>query len=112
LLDRDGEVRERLESTGIPLGLFAGRGFSSSPTLSLRRDETVVLLTDGITEIGEFDGKAFGAEGMLEFVKNHRHDSASHIVQGLYRAARSVEAKRPQTDDMTVVICKVEGGGP
>jgi sigma-B regulation protein RsbU (phosphoserine phosphatase) len=108
LLDRGGDVRERLESTGIPLGMFAGRGFRSGPTLSLERDETVVLVTDGITETGELDGNAFGADRMLEFVKNHRHDSASDIAQGLYRAAKSFEIKGPQTDDVTVVICKVE----
>jgi serine phosphatase RsbU (regulator of sigma subunit) len=108
LLDRGGEVRERLQSTGIPLGMFAGRDFPSGPTLSLEPGETVILLTDGITEIGELDGNAFGEDRLLKFVKDHRHDSASHIVQGLYGAARTFETKRPQTDDMTVVICKVE----
>jgi len=108
LLDRGGEVRERLQSTGIPLGMFAGRDFPSGPTFSLEPGETVILLTDGITEIGELDGNAFGEDRLLKFIKDHRHDSASHIVQGLYGAARTFETKRPQTDDMTVVICKVE----
>jgi sigma-B regulation protein RsbU (phosphoserine phosphatase) len=108
LLDRDGEVRESLESTGIPLGMFKERRFPSSPTLSLEPGETVVLFTDGITEIGELDGEAFGAARLLEFIKAHRHDPASHIVEGLYRTAQDFQAKRPQIDDMTVVICKVE----
>jgi serine phosphatase RsbU (regulator of sigma subunit) len=108
LLDRGGEVRESLESTGIPVGLFAGRKFPSGPTLSLEPGETVVLFTDGITEIGEFDGEAFGVGRLLEHIKSHRHDSASHIAQGLYRAAKGFQVDRPQTDDMTVVICRVE----
>jgi sigma-B regulation protein RsbU (phosphoserine phosphatase) len=108
LLDHGGEVRERLESTGIPLGMFAGRSFPSGPTLSLEPDETVVLFTDGITEIGELQGRAFGADRLLEFIKDHRHDPASHIVEGLYRTAQSFQASSPQIDDMTVVICKVE----
>lgn len=108
LLDRRGEVRESLESTGIPLGMFAGRGFPSGPTLSLEPGETVVLFTDGITESGELDGNAIGADRLLEFIKDHRHDPASHIVKGLYRTAKSFQVKRPQTDDMTVVICRVE----
>ena len=107
LLDRSGNARERFESTGIPLGMFAGHEFRSGPTLSLKRDEIVLLFTDGLTEIGEFDGNAFGSDRMLEFVKNHRHDSASDIVQGLYRAAKSFAIKGPQEDDITVVICKV-----
>jgi sigma-B regulation protein RsbU (phosphoserine phosphatase) len=68
----------------------------------------VILFTDGITEIGELDGEAFGADRLLEFIKNNRHDSASDIAQGLYRAAKGFQASRPQTDDMTVVICKVD----
>jgi sigma-B regulation protein RsbU (phosphoserine phosphatase) len=108
LLDRGGDVRESLESTGIPLGMFGERHFRSSRTLSLEPGETVVLLTDGITEIGELDGNAFGADRLLEFIKDHRHDPASGIVEGLYRKAQSFQAEHPQIDDMTVVICRVE----
>jgi sigma-B regulation protein RsbU (phosphoserine phosphatase) len=108
LLDRRGDVRERLHSTGIPLGMFQERLFPSSPSLSLEPGETVVLFTDGITEIGELDGEAFGDHRLLEFIKDHRHDPASHIVEGLYRRAQDFQTTRPQIDDMTVVICKVE----
>jgi sigma-B regulation protein RsbU (phosphoserine phosphatase) len=108
LLDRSGEVRERLECTGIPLGMFAERSFLSGPTLSLEPGEMVVLFTDGITEIGGLDGNAFGTDRLLEFIKDRRHDPASHIVDGLYRTAQNFQAKTPQTDDMTVVICKLE----
>jgi sigma-B regulation protein RsbU (phosphoserine phosphatase) len=108
LLDRGGEVRESLESTGIPLGMFRERHFPSSRILSLEPGDAVVLFTDGITEIGEFDGNAFGADRLLEYIKDHRHDPASRIVEGLYRRAQSFQAEHPQIDDMTVVICKVE----
>jgi len=108
LLDRDGKIRERLVSTGTPLGMFAGRGFPSGPTMSLKRSETLVLLTDGFTEIGELQGNAFGEYRVLEFVREHRNDAASSIVQGLYHAAKSFEVGGPRTDDMTVIICKVD----
>jgi len=108
LLDSEGRVRERLASTGIPLGMFAGRGFRSGPTVSLKRGETVVLLTDGFTEIGELQGNAFGEERFLEFVREHRTETAASIVQGLYRAARSFEVGSPRPDDMTVIVCQVD----
>jgi sigma-B regulation protein RsbU (phosphoserine phosphatase) len=108
VLDPEGQIRERLESTGIPLGMYAGREFPSGPTLSLRRNETVILFTDGFTEIGEREGNAFGVDRILEFVREHRFDSASSIVQGLYGSAKRFEVRGPQTDDMTVVICKVD----
>jgi sigma-B regulation protein RsbU (phosphoserine phosphatase) len=108
LLDRGGEIRERLESTGVPLGMFAGQDFPSGSTLSLEPGEMVILFTDGITEAGEVDGNAFGADRLLEFIKDHRHDAASSIVEGLCRSAQSFEARGPQVDDMTVVICKAD----
>jgi sigma-B regulation protein RsbU (phosphoserine phosphatase) len=108
LLDRGGEIRERLESTGVPLGMYAGQDFPSGPTLSLEPGEMVILFTDGITEAGEVDGNAFGTDRLLEFIKDHRHDAASSIVEGLCRTAQSFEARGPQVDDMTVVICKAE----
>jgi serine phosphatase RsbU (regulator of sigma subunit) len=107
LLDSGGEVRERLDSTGIPLGMLAGRSFPSGPTLALEPGEMVVLFTDGITEIGEPE-EAFGERRLLEFIKDHRHDSASRIVDGLHESATHFRAERPQIDDMTVVICKIE----
>jgi PAS domain S-box-containing protein len=108
VLDRDGEVRERLGSTGIPLGMFDGQRFPSGRTLPLEPEEIVILVTDGIAEVGEPEGNAFGTVRLLEFIRDHRTDPASQIVKGLYRAAKRYQAEGPQIDDMTVVICKVE----
>ncbi len=110
LLDRGGEVRERLASTGMPLGMFADRAFEASPNLSLETGEIVALFTDGITESGEIHGEAFGAMGLLDFIKEHRADPAASIVTGLHRTALGFRGGSAQTDDMTVLICKVEAG--
>jgi sigma-B regulation protein RsbU (phosphoserine phosphatase) len=107
LLDRGGEIRERLESTGIPLGMFAGQDFPSGPTLALEPEEIVVLFSDGMTEAAELDGNA-GTDRLLEFIKDHRHCPSADIAEGLYRTAQSLQGNRPQIDDMTVVICKLE----
>jgi sigma-B regulation protein RsbU (phosphoserine phosphatase) len=108
VLDRSGEVREELKSTGIPLGMFAEHAFPSGPTLSLEPDEIVVLFTDGVTEAGESHGGAFGADRLLDFIRSHRHDPASRIAEDLCQTAQSLQDDTPQIDDMTVVICKVE----
>jgi len=108
VLDREGEVRERLVSTGSPLGMFAEGGFPSGPLFSLRRNDTVVLITDGFTEIGELQGKAFGTDRVLQFIREHRNEAASRIVQGLFEAARRFTVNGRQTDDMTVIIGKVD----
>ena len=108
LLDRNGKTRERLDSTGIPLGMFAGREFRSGPSIPLKRDEIVVVFTDGLTEIGESEGNAFGTDRVLKFVEDHRRESSSDIVYGLYEATKTFGGASLQTDDITIVVCKVE----
>jgi PAS domain S-box-containing protein len=51
LLDRNGDVREELRSSGIPLGLFADRLYSPSRAIRLEPGDVVVLFTDGVAEI-------------------------------------------------------------
>jgi sigma-B regulation protein RsbU (phosphoserine phosphatase) len=109
LLDHRGEMRERLPSTGTPLGLFAGRRFADSRSLPLEPGDMIVLFTDGITESSAAGGEEFGAQRALEFIKAHRELPARQIARQLTRAARGFAAHAPQVDDMGVFVCKLSG---
>ncbi|TNF75812.1 MAG: PAS domain S-box protein [Acidobacteria bacterium] len=109
LLDRNGDVREELRSGGIPLGLFSDRPYLSSRAIRLEPGELLVLFTDGIIERGESAGGEFGTGRVLETMKRHRRDAASRILEALYEAASGFCSDEPQLDDMTAVVCKVEG---
>ena len=50
----------------------------------------------------------FGAKGVLEIIRRHRHDSARQILQALYQAASSFRFEGAQLDDLTAIVCKVE----
>jgi sigma-B regulation protein RsbU (phosphoserine phosphatase) len=109
LLDRNGDVRQELRSGGLPLGLFSDRPYVSSRAIRLEPGELLVLFTDGIIESNGRARGEFGAGGVLETVKSHRRDPASRILETLYEAARGFCSDEPQLDDMTAVVCKVEG---
>jgi sigma-B regulation protein RsbU (phosphoserine phosphatase) len=109
LLDRNGDVRQELLSGGVPLGLFSDRPYLSSRAIRLEPGELLVLFTDGIIECGESAGGEFGTGRVLETMKRHRRDAASRILEALYEAASGFRSDEPQLDDMTAVVCKVEG---
>jgi len=111
LLDHRGEIRERLASTGTPLGLFAGRQFPASRAVAVDPGDIVVLFTDGITESRAPGGEEFGTERALDFIKTHRAEPAREIAEGACRAARRFAGRAPQLDDMTVFICKLGAMG-
>jgi len=107
LLDASGHTRIIMESAGLPCGLFADQVFSSSPVIPLSEGETIVLVTDGVTEAFNADAMEFGAERILEVVRCRREQSARAQVQAIYESARAYAGIEAQQDDVTVVVCKV-----
>jgi sigma-B regulation protein RsbU (phosphoserine phosphatase) len=107
ILRPSGEIRHVIESTGPPSGLFAGSSFCTSPAIPLDYGETLVLLTDGVTEAANNDEAQFGAGKALEFIKCHSQNSAAELVRGIYETVRAFSGGTPPSDDITSVVCKV-----
>jgi sigma-B regulation protein RsbU (phosphoserine phosphatase) len=109
ILNAAGELKRTLDSTDIPLGFLPKHSFGFSELIQMEEGDILALLTDGITESERPDQNFFGMENAREFIRAHRHESAEEIVNGLYRAVRSFSQGLPQTDDITVVVCKLNG---
>jgi phosphoserine phosphatase RsbU/P len=105
-MNSSGEIDHVLESSGPPLGLLPDSNFVIS-TIPLASQHLLILLTDGATEMATSEDVEFGTEGVIEYVHDHRLDSASELVNGIYRAARSFAGDHPQQDDATGVIVRV-----
>lgn len=108
VLRYSGDIGAVLGSSVPPLGLFPDQQFCSSQVVPLEHGDTIVLLTDGITESTDADGGMFGAEGALDFIRGQQQSTASCVVRELYLAARTFAGGLSQFDDITSVICKVE----
>jgi serine phosphatase RsbU (regulator of sigma subunit) len=106
ILGADGAVKQVLQSIDIPLGVIPERTFGCSAEIRLEPGEVLALLTDGITDTERPDEAQFGAGRALEFIREHRQDSAHHIMRGLFEAVRDFADGLPQRDDITAVICK------
>lgn len=102
----DGAVKQVLQSIDIPLGVIPEQTFGCSAEIMLEPGEILALLTDGITETERPDQTQFGADRALEFIREHRQDSARQIMRGLFEAVRDFADGLPQMDDVTAVICK------
>jgi sigma-B regulation protein RsbU (phosphoserine phosphatase) len=73
----------------------------------LEYGETLVLLTDGVTEAANNDEAQFGAGKALEFIKCHPQNSAAELVRGIHETVRAFTDGAPPSDDITSVICTV-----
>jgi serine phosphatase RsbU (regulator of sigma subunit) len=106
LLDGRGAVKAELPATGLPLGLFPGSPYETRSPLRMEEGDTLVLLTDGVTDCGTPEGELFGARRALGVARSSLAGRSSDIVEGLYRAVRAFEKGGPQRDDVTTVVVR------
>ena len=106
VLGTSGEVEAVLESTGMPLGLFPDLRITAT-TMRVTPRATVLLLTDGVTEMPRPDGSELGTERVLEFVRAQRDRDARQTVEGLCLAARQFAQGVAQRDDVTAIVVKM-----
>jgi PAS domain S-box-containing protein len=106
LLDGRGAVKSELPATGLPLGLFPDSTYETRSALRMETGDTLVLLTDGVTDCGTPEEELFGAGRALEVIRSSLGARSSDIVEGLYRAVRAFEKGGPQRDDVTSVVVR------
>lgn len=103
LLRRDSV--ERLDSTGLPLGLFCG-GQYAVRRLSLDDGESLVLYSDGITDAQDPAGEEYQEERLIASLRDHFAQSADAMADGVLRDVARFRRTRPPVDDMTLLIVR------
>jgi serine phosphatase RsbU (regulator of sigma subunit) len=110
-LGRGGELKGRLASNNLPLGLVPNESFHESPPIGLGPGDLVVLLTDGVLETRGVDGASFSADRVLDTVRAVRSQHSREIVQHLLQMVRDYSRDLPLADDITAVAIKFVGPG-
>jgi len=104
---RDGKT-QRLDTTGLPLGLFEDAEYDEM-TVQAAPGDVFVFYSDGITDARNRDAHSFGNERVDQVVAAHCRDSAEEIVKAIFDGvARHSEGVAP-FDDETVVVVRVRG---
>ncbi len=105
LLIRSGGTVEKLQEGGMVLGLFESVPYADG-VVELRRGDTLLVFSDGVTETWNPEGDEFGEDGLLELALRERGlDAASlqdEILRGLEKFAKGAKA----TDDRTMIVLK------
>jgi sigma-B regulation protein RsbU (phosphoserine phosphatase) len=104
---RAGNEVAVLDSTSIPLGVDPQTIVPTAPPLTLQPGEIVTFFTDGVIEAESPGRVRFGAQRALDVIRCERGRPAQSIVQSLYLEIAGFSRYRPQRDDITIVIIKV-----
>ena len=101
-----GSVR-RLDSTGLPLGMFREAAFSPS-CLQLGRGDLFLLYTDGLSEAsGEND--EYGIDRVMHLVGQRADCSAPGLISACLEDLRAFASAGPGVDDVTLLALRHGG---
>ncbi len=96
-----------LKPNNLPLGIQPTIEITCSAPQPIEPGDIFVLFTDGVAETINQVGEMFGAQRALTLIQERRNDSADEIASALIRAVHEFAPDRPQADDITALILKV-----
>ena len=97
----------RPEPSGIPLGLLEDSQFASG-LFQLKKDDVLVLYTDGITEVENSERELWGRERLENLLRACRDYKPAQIIERILLEISSFSRNAPQRDDMTLVVIGVK----
>jgi sigma-B regulation protein RsbU (phosphoserine phosphatase) len=99
---------EPLGYMGPAIGLIDTAEYATA-TRTLAPGDTLLLLTDGITEAFNIDGRVFSSDRVVKAVAQQPYASAADLVQSLDDEVGRFSAGTEQSDDITCVALRFKG---
>lgn len=96
---------QRLDPTGLPLGLFCG-GVYTVRHISLGAGESLALYSDGITEAQDPVGDEYQEDRLIYSLREHFVHGAGAMADNVLEDVARFRQTRPPVDDMTLLILR------
>jgi sigma-B regulation protein RsbU (phosphoserine phosphatase) len=94
---------------GMVLGIDSGSVFdriTGDFALSFKRDDCLLLYTDGVTEALDANGDEFGPDRMIECMRTSAREGAPAVITKLIDELRNFVGAQPQNDDITLIAIR------
>jgi sigma-B regulation protein RsbU (phosphoserine phosphatase) len=78
-------------------------------TISFAEGDSLLLYTDGVTEVLSLGNEQFGQERLAELVHQNADRRAPELLQAVRQALAAFGGEQPLMDDVTMVALKISG---
>lgn len=107
LLIRNSKI-EKLKKGGMILGVMQTIVPYVSETITLQREDAIVLFTDGITEAMNTKWEEYSDEKLESLSLENYNKNADEILKIMMKSVNEFTAGAEQSDDITSIIVKVK----
>lgn len=105
ILKANGELHELNDSHGVPLGLYPDKEYHDSRT-KLDNGDSIIMYSDGITELQDINKFHFGSERLKENLINLTGLKPPEMAARLEKSLLTFKGDAEQSDDISLVILK------
>lgn len=105
LIRYDGQI-ETLDSNVLPIGMTNDNTMQVNKISRLHRGDTVLVVTDGITEAVSPAGEQYGLQRLLDFVSVEHERNVTELAELLQADVNRFCAGKRPTDDVTVLLVR------
>jgi sigma-B regulation protein RsbU (phosphoserine phosphatase) len=96
---------------GLVVGAMPDTAYVSN-TYALRRHDTLVMYTDGVTEAMDEQGRLYSEARLLNCLNDLCGRSVADIVHGVRADIETFTGGTEQSDDITMLVIEFNGNGP
>ena len=98
---------DRLEGAGMALGVASDQRYQEYEKQDWAVGSIVLMGTDGLPETRNPDGQMYGNAPLRQIIRAHCDQSAAAIKEAILQSVDAYRADRPQEDDTTLVVIKL-----
>jgi sigma-B regulation protein RsbU (phosphoserine phosphatase) len=106
LLIRNGRVRP-IRAEGIPLGLLEQTEYQEV-SLTLKKGDLLAFFSDGLGEAMNPELQEFGGRHLAQILRKNQKRPLREIIDLLFDEIERFEEGKPQRDDQTLVLARVQ----
>jgi len=105
IVTTSGEITELTQTHGMPLGLYPNRIYSHSEAL-LNPGDSIVLYSDGVTEMQNEDKIHFGNERLHNVLRKNASSDPESFISEIENSLADFRGIAKQSDDVTIMVIK------
>jgi serine phosphatase RsbU (regulator of sigma subunit) len=95
-----------LSTTGMPVGLFAGHGYTEG-TVQLADEDVLFFYTDGLVEVENEAGDMFGADRLESLLRAYSGQGVDVLLERAEQGVRGFRGAAEPFDDVTIMALRL-----
>jgi serine phosphatase RsbU (regulator of sigma subunit) len=103
-----GDGLEALSVGGMPVGLYAGQGYTER-TVQLADNDLLFFYTDGMVEVENERGEMFGGDRLEALLRAHHNDGVETLLERIEDNVRQFRGAADPFDDVTIMALRLGG---